>query len=423
MIRGDRLRLTIERPAAGGRMIARHDGAIVFVSGAIPGEVVEAEIERVQRGTAWAATRQVLERSPDRVDGAPDGACGGSVFAHIAYPRQCALKAAIVEDAFRRLGRITLDAPVPVMPSPAEGYRMRARLHVRGGRIGFFREGTHSLCDAAATRQLREDSVQVMAALGGALAALGRDTVGEIEWSENVAATERACHLELLPNADPSRLATATRIDGLTGATCAPPDSPRTMELWGAPFVTDQVNGATLARHARSFFQGNRFLLTPLVAHVLGAIADGPVLDLYAGAGLFSVTAAAAGQGPVTAVEGERFASRDLTRNADGLDVTVVADAVERFLPRARHDAATVIVDPPRTGMSKEALAGVVALRAPRIVYVSCDVATLARDARVLADAGYRMLPPRAFDLFPNTAHVETVVTFQGSTGSTGSMG
>jgi 23S rRNA (uracil1939-C5)-methyltransferase len=128
MIRGDRLRLTIERPAAGGRMIARHDGAIVFVSGAIPGEVVEAEIERVQRGTAWAATRQVLERSPDRVDGAPDGACGGSVFAHIAYPRQCALKAAIVEDAFRRLGRITLDAPVPVMPSPAEGYRMRARL-------------------------------------------------------------------------------------------------------------------------------------------------------------------------------------------------------------------------------------------------------------------------------------------------------
>ena len=90
-------------------MIARHDGAIVFVSGAIPGEVVDAEVEKVQRGTAWAATREVLERSADRVDGAPDGACGGSVFAHIAYERQRQLKSAIIEDAFRRIGRITLE--------------------------------------------------------------------------------------------------------------------------------------------------------------------------------------------------------------------------------------------------------------------------------------------------------------------------
>jgi 23S rRNA (uracil1939-C5)-methyltransferase len=145
--RGERYRLTIERPAAGGRMIARHDGAIVFVSGAIPGEVVDAEIEKVQRGTAWAATREVLERSPDRLDGAPDGACGGSVFAHIAYGRQRQIKSAIIDDALRRIGRITLDSPAEVVASPVDGYRMRARLHMRNGRIGFFREGTHSLCD------------------------------------------------------------------------------------------------------------------------------------------------------------------------------------------------------------------------------------------------------------------------------------
>jgi 23S rRNA (uracil1939-C5)-methyltransferase len=393
-------------------MIARHEGTIVFVSGAIPGEVVEAEVEKVQRGTAWAVTREVLERSPDRVDGAPDGACGGSVFAHIAYERQRALKAAIIEDAFRRLGRLTIEAPVPVEPSPAEGYRMRARLHVRGGRLGFFREGTHSLCDAASTRQLREDSMQVAAALGDALATLDRDTVAEVELSENVDASERACHLELLPNADPSRLAAATRLDGLTGVTCAPPESPRTMDLWGSPLVTDRLNGVTLARHARSFFQGNRFLLQPLVDHVLAAIERGPVLDLYAGAGLFSVTAAAADKGPVTAVEGDRFSAGDLKRNATGHDVAVVADAVERFLLRARHDAHTVLVDPPRTGISKEAITGVLALAAPRIVYVSCDIATLARDARALVDAGYRLGHMRAFDLFPNTAHVETVVAF-----------
>ncbi|HEX7282668.1 MAG TPA: TRAM domain-containing protein, partial [Vicinamibacterales bacterium] len=198
MNRGDRLRLTVERPAAGGRMIARHEGAIVFVSGAIPGEIVEAEIEKVQRGTAWAITKTVLQPSPDRVDGAPDGACGGSVLAHIAYERQLALKAAIVADTFRRLGRITLDAPVQVVGSPIDGYRMRARLHMRNGKIGFFREGTHSLCDARATRQLRDDAMDAIVELEGALAVLDRPTVAEIELSENVDASERAAHFELV---------------------------------------------------------------------------------------------------------------------------------------------------------------------------------------------------------------------------------
>jgi len=157
--RGERYRLAIERPAAGGRMIARHEGAIVFVSGAIPGEVVDAEIEKVQRGTAWAATREVLERSPDRLDGAPDGACGGSVFAHIAYERQRQIKSAIIDDAFRRIGRITLDSPAEVVASPVDGYRMRARLHMRNGRIGFFREGTHSLL-ALGRRRFCNEAVQ-----------------------------------------------------------------------------------------------------------------------------------------------------------------------------------------------------------------------------------------------------------------------
>ena len=127
MHRGERLTLTIERPAAGGRMIARHDGAIVFVAGAIPGEVVEAEVEKVQRGTGWAITRAVLERSPDRVanlaDGTSpsDGGCGGNVFAHIAYDRQRGIKAAIIDDAFRRLGRITLESPAEFALWLAEG--------------------------------------------------------------------------------------------------------------------------------------------------------------------------------------------------------------------------------------------------------------------------------------------------------------
>lgn len=399
-------------------MIAKHDGAIVFVAGAIPGEVVEAEVEKVQRGTGWAITRRVIERSPDRVPDAADGTspsdggCGGCVLAHIGYDRQRAIKAAIIEDSFRRLGRITLEAPVDVVASPIDGYRMRARLHVRNGRIGFFREGTHSLCDAGPTRQLRPDTLAVLRALEQSLKSLERDPVSEIELSENLDASQRALHLELLPTADPSRLAAITALDGLTGATCAPQGSTRTMDLWGTAVVSDVVSGATLARHARSFFQGNRFLLQPLVDHVLSHVTEGPVLDLYAGVGLFSLTAAHAGRGPVVAVEGDQFSARDLRRNATGRsDVSVRSEPVERYLPAATK-AATIIVDPPRTGLSKEALAGAVAVRASSLVYVSCDIATLARDARLLMDAGYGMTSVRAFDLFPNTAHVETVIAF-----------
>src|SRR5688572_13187631 len=175
---------------------------------------------------------------------------------------------------------------------------MRARLHVRGGRIGFFREGTHSLCEARTTRQLRDDSMAAIEALERSLSVLERPTISEIELSENVDASDRALHLELTPDADPSRLASLTRIAGLTGVTCAPAGHPRTMELWGSPFVTDHVGGAPLTRHARSFFQGNRFLLRSLVDHVIDLIDDHStqrgVLDLYAGVGLFSVAAAAA---------------------------------------------------------------------------------------------------------------------------------
>src|SRR5687767_2567077 len=279
MNRGDRIRLTIERPAAGGRMIARHEGAIVLVAGAIPGEVVEAEIEKIQRGTGWAIARDILQPSPDRVDGIPDGACGGSVLAHIRYERQRSLKSDIIGDAFRRLGRVTLERPIAVAGSPVDGYRMRARLHVRGGRIGFFREGTHSLCDARLTRQLRDDSTDVLAALERSLSVLERPTVSEIEWSENVEASDRALHLELVADADPSRLAALTKVDGLTGVTCAPVDHPRTMELWGSSLLSDWVSGVQLTRHTRSFFQGNRYLLQTLVDHVVALIDKSGVLD------------------------------------------------------------------------------------------------------------------------------------------------
>ena len=132
-------------------MLARHDGQVVLVAGAIPGERVRARVERVSKQLAFAQTIDVLEASADRRIGAIDWTCGGSLYSHIAYDRQLALKSETVSDSFARIAKIQLPGSIPVMPSEEHGYRMRARLHVQQGRFGFFREGTHDLCDAAAT--------------------------------------------------------------------------------------------------------------------------------------------------------------------------------------------------------------------------------------------------------------------------------
>ena len=150
----DRLELAVERPVAGGRMIGRHEGRIVFVAGAIPGERVRARVERSARGVAWAAAEEILEPSPHRRTLEHDPDCGGQVYLHIAPAHQRILKSEIITDAFRRVGKVRLTEPTPVVGSPEHGYRLRARLHLRDGRVGFFRPGTHVLCEAGATGQL-----------------------------------------------------------------------------------------------------------------------------------------------------------------------------------------------------------------------------------------------------------------------------
>ncbi len=407
---GDVVEVDVERPAAGGRMIARHEGAVMFVSGAIPGERVRARIEKAQRGTVFARTVAVLDASPDRIDPAQGLACGGHVFAHIAPARQAALKGEIVVDAFRRQARMTLDA-VAVTAGPADGYRVRARAHVRGGRWGFFEEGSHVPCSITGSRQLSETSAERCERVCAAVSEAAPDAHAEVEWVESVDGAQCVVHAHLVAGGWRRAL---PPVDGVDGLSVSDTRHARPRQVTGEPFVTDRITGPggdkPVRHHVQAFFQGNRYLLQPLVDAVVPRVQADAVADLYAGVGLFSLALALPDR-TVDAVEGDGWAAEDLAVNAARLGaVRPLHLPVERFV--RDHDLArygAVVVDPPRAGLAPEVVDALVAARVPSIVYVSCDPVTLARDVRMLAAGGYGLDDVRAFDLFPRTAHVETV--------------
>jgi 23S rRNA (uracil1939-C5)-methyltransferase len=239
-----------------------------------------------------------------------------------------------------------------------------------------------------------------------------------VELAENVSGDERACHLELEAVVDASGWKSLA--EGLTGLSVERAGRVGVEVLSGTPSVTDTLGSLRLRRDARAFFQGNRFLIESLVQRVTSLAGAGPIVDLYAGVGLFGLSLAAAGAPGVIAVEGDPVSSLDLEQNAApfGDRVRVERRSVEQFLALVRDRdeelaGATFILDPPRTGMTREALTGTIAQKPRRIVYLSCDVATFARDTRTLIDAGYELDQLAGVDLFPNTAHVETVALFR----------
>jgi tRNA/tmRNA/rRNA uracil-C5-methylase (TrmA/RlmC/RlmD family) len=480
-------------------MLARHEGQIVLVNGVIPGERVRARVTRTARGVAFADVVDVIDAAASRRAATLDPACGGNVYAHVRYDAQIDIKRAVVRDALAHGGRIAWTGDLPVAASPEQAYRLRARLHVRHGRAGFFREGTHALCDASSTGQLRADTLAAVRAFTERTPREWLDAIDAIELTENIPADQRALHLvwsthasipsDLPPEWDIASLTGITGLSGVlrtsgrvgtisgtpfvsdpisallapdatAGAIAAPPPVPfaaspraessgaddRTAGALGDEGVSGRLAGATpalpdasdhdqlsgsiprvgdaaavaepqLQRHASSFFQANRFLLPRLVASVVQHAGDGPVVDCYAGVGLFAVSLAAAapGRADILAIEGDPSSARDLLVNAQpfGDRIRVRHESVEHALvgadAPAPDSAATLIVDPPRTGMSREALDGVLRVGAARLIYVSCDVATLARDLRRILDHGYELTHLEAFDLFPNTAHVESL--------------
>ncbi len=433
---GDLITVVAEKPAAGGEMLARHEGEVVLVGGTIPGESIRARVLRVARGVAHASITEILEPHSDRRPVSGDVACGGSVYSHIKYARQLDLKSEVIRDGFSRLAHLTWNGHIDVEPSLEKGYRMRARLHVQDGRLGFLREGTHELCDAGRTGQLLDSTSAAIVELGEALRAAGHSGAASIELAENIPGDERAAHMELAEGARLPAPRLLRRVQGFSGLAWTRTEDPAVRLVTGQPFVRDTlelpggiagpasaVDGEPhapgrcgirvgLRRHVRAFFQGNRYLLLTLVNAVLAACPEGPAIDLFAGVGLFSVCLAATGDRRVVAVEGHATTADDLVANAAPFgDALVVRHAsVERFLAAAAGTTArTLLLDPPRTGMTKDACAGAIAIGAERVVFVSCDVATLSRDVARFVSGGYRLVSLRGFDLFPNTAHVEVL--------------
>jgi 23S rRNA (uracil1939-C5)-methyltransferase len=417
------LTLRIEKPAAGGRMIAHHDGRVVLVVGAIPGELVRARLERQERSLAYATVVDVIEPHAARRAVAYDPRCGGAVYGHIEPDTQRVIKAAVVADGLRRIGRLDWTADIPVDGSPERGYRMRARLHVRQGRAGFFLEGTHQVSDAMATGQLLDAAGPAIDGVTAELRHAGLRGDADLELSEDVPGEQRAIHIDFEPEARVRVRELRLTAPGVTALSCSVRGRPGEHLVGGEAFVVDTlvpVPGAAvrLRRHARAFFQGNRYLLPTLLGAVVEVCPGGSVLDLYAGVGLFGVCLAATGRHQVTAVEGHRASAADLRSNAApyGDTIRVCESSVEQFLAeRAGGRPDVLILDPPRTGMTKDAVRGAVELGAPRVVFVSCDVATFARDLRTFGEAGYTITRLRAFDLFPNTAHVEMLAVLDRS--------
>jgi len=416
--------ITLDAIAHGGEAIGRHGGKAVFVPYAIPGERVRVEI--VEERDRWARARllDVLESSPDRVAPpcpyfGPD-ACGGCQWQHITYPRQAELKQQIVADQLQRLGRIAkppvadivaLADPLSTDETPAfqeYGYRNHVQFALsHEGRLGFRRAASHDVVPVERCLLLEPRLDDLHAALDVAWPELigvdlraGTDADDALILFE--AAGDEAPELEIdLPAA----CALLTR-RGLT-------------PLIGEPWVFVEVLGRRYRVSAESFFQVNTVGAAALV-EIVAAYADprpGDVLlDAYCGAGLFALALAELA-GEVIGVEASPSACEDFEFNAgDRSNVSLHEGAVEEVLPALRSEgqrADIVVLDPPRAGAGPDVIHELAALRPRRMVYVSCDPATLARDAVHLAAAGYRLVEAQPVDLFPQTFHVETVALWE----------
>ena len=399
----------IESVSSDGNGVAHIDGFAVFVPRTVGGDKVRVKIESVKKRFAIGTVTKIIEPSPNRraEDCALYGECGGCQLRHAEYGEQLRIKKSIVENAMRRLGGFkdfTLDKIVG-MENPSR-YRNKMVFHADKNGVGFYSQKSHSVipvtdCAIGAAEN---------AAITKAAAICGADTIftrksfstGEIA----VAVTAKDADKTAIIN---SLTAACKEVSGifLNGE-----------KVYGSDTIEDTLCGIRFSISPESFFQVNPVQTEKLYTRALEyAAIDSTtrVLDIYCGIGTISLCAAKKARS-VIGVEIVKKAIEDARENAakNGIEnADFYADSAENIVPKLIQNgeiADVVILDPPRKGSDEKTLAAILEAQPERIVYVSCNPATLARDARYLADNGYTLTRASAFDLFPHTVHVECVV-------------
>jgi 23S rRNA (uracil1939-C5)-methyltransferase len=414
-------------------------GKAVFVPIVLSGEKIEATLTEQKPGFARARAESILEPSPHRVEpGCPHfGHCGGCHYQHTNYEHQLEIKKEILRETLKRTAKLELAVDIQVHPSPPWNYRNRSRLQVQTTpefKAGYFKMASHELlpveeCPISSTLINRGIAALWQTGRAGKLPS----GVDEVEFFANADDTQLL--IEVSAKADSRRAAlrawaedfqsSMPEIAGVVVFREAPKGVPGTQEKLltvGADHLTYQTERAAYRVSAGSFFQTNRYLTDELVKIVTQGQSGEHALDLYAGVGLFST--ALCDMRHIVSVESSQTSTADLSYNLSSNGEAVRA-TTEEYLSgshnsrRAREGAVLphpafkpdlAVVDPPRSGLGDRVARMLVTMGAPRVVYVSCDPVTLARDLVVLVAAGYRIEQLHLVDLFPQTYHLESVV-------------
>ncbi|MEO8433526.1 MAG: class I SAM-dependent RNA methyltransferase [Pyrinomonadaceae bacterium] len=384
------LEVEIERILPGGVGLAHAEGLTLFVSLAAPGDVVRIVIDRLQGKVAFASVVEVIKPSPVRVEPPCPyfGLCGGCDFQQLTYEAQLAAKVEIIRDCLRRIARIESPLDIPMHSSPKEWqYRARAmwQFDATTKQLGYFERGSNNVCD-----------VEYCAVLAPELQATLEQLRSQIQTE---AGPQLPKHVEAVAGNEGVSVAADLRSPSLT--------------------VTRVIQNETYHFSAESFFQINHELLEPLISEALrdvtGEARGAVAIDLYCGVGLFTLPLARR-FGRVVGIEANRRATEFARRNLKfaGLkNAEIVTSRVGDWLKehgRSFKSVDFLLLDPPRSGAENRDIEGILALHPARISYVSCDPATLARDLKKLIAGGYSFDSVAAFDMFPQTHHVETVV-------------
>jgi len=416
--------LTVEKLVYGGDGLARlPEGKTVFLPFVLPAEEVSATIVQEKSSFSRAALDQVLKPSPYRVQPPCPyfGNCGGCHYQHSGYAAQLENKRAILKETLLRNGKLEWKSDVITHSGESWNYRNRSRMKVRGGAefaMGYYRLGSNDLLpvkECPISSKLINRVLQRVWELGEA----GKVPAGitEIEFFADHADAKMVLEVHFTPGSPEMHdfaaalQAQAPEIKGIAFFTQnnGDPGSETPKYTVGEPVLAYQVGEKSFRVSAGSFFQVNRYLTRDLVQTVVGDFHGRIALDLYAGVGLFAAHLAKRFD-QVFAVESAPVSFTDLQANAIK-NVVPVKSTAEGFLPRCINmQPELVVVDPPRAGLGAKATQLLAALRVKRMIYVSCDPATLARDVRTLLETGYHVEEVHMVDLFPHTFHIESVV-------------